>query len=1073
MNKKEKELEKSLLCDCKPLVKLSKTNPKRKSKFSIKKAVAVFAVTALVGYVAFLTSFVPANNSNSSAKAATTTSASYNVPTQTPTTNLTEPASGGSVATATPTADPRSSLTNPFIAIATEHFDATLSPRNLTAKIVKKDENNYTVTLSWTEPKIIESQNPGDLGFPGFNSINDFAGYEIFRYYVGDNTSGTSYDSFSSLINFGKESVLRTSYSFNLDAGTIRSATFLGFFVKSNFTTGGLIGKITGSDKKYSNIAYLDVRDPSKITSGSTDTPTSSSAPTGIAGFFNNTIRNVMTGFFAAADVVLVSTIKSFGSWLIQTVAFDMNIGADSAIQNGWNAMKNLANIIFAFLLMYIAIANIANYKIDTYAIKKVLPRFIFAVIAINLSFWIIQQFLIAVQFVQMSILGAIKDTSGIGQAWQSLFDPTKYGLSETTFVTSIDIWSVLPSFFLYLIILVLFIAALGFLLLYLFFRILIIWLLIIVSPVAISFSVLKGTEKYWNQWWETLLNLLLVGPLVAICLLLATLVLTSSSGATDLLTIFNLSGGDTTTAQALTGSKIGKLLLATLLMFASVIVPNSISGKIIPSGEKFMRGALGFGVGAGLGLQSNLIRAGGASLGAGALALGNLTKSGRLKTIGQTLIQNKGFNPVRTWKGLTAGLAEKEKYVQGNIDKNWKARLGVIGQTPLGKLAGIEALGEKRAEDIIERATTLAKWTPKGIAQKLLIKGDDGVIRNSRGFLPTRRDLDDDEAARTAIDFKKDTPLSPESREQLLQLEQDIKNGTGVNYGPGKSLHGIYRNDKDEIAATTTPSISGTRTRERALTNAQNTQAKLHSMANDTKVRKLAEDLAAATDPNPATQQRIDQIVNSLINDRNTSNTAGIDINRIADAALRSRFSNTINQAQTLAAQVRQNTTEAVNAEFDSQRPYIERYRNPSVRTAEAGDLNEILNKLTRTQDPTVRRQVLSQPDMLERVKRLAYTPADIRTFTSNPTRAIDILSVRQRALETAQAVEAPSGQVRADGSAISHLDEAFERIKADRERAKGTALDQKEEDIARGEARQAVEKAQSERIFRQTFPI
>ncbi len=77
-------------------------------------------------------------------------------------------------------------------------------------------------------------------------------------------------------------------------------------------------------------------------------------------------------------------------SWLISPDwTFGDFMGLRPTLHNLWVFVSNTVYVIFAAMLIVVAIANIFGQS-DSYAIKKMLPRFIIAVIMVPFTWWMV-----------------------------------------------------------------------------------------------------------------------------------------------------------------------------------------------------------------------------------------------------------------------------------------------------------------------------------------------------------------------------------------------------------------------------------------------------------------------------------------------------------------------------------------------------------------------------------------------------------------------------------------------------------------------------------------------------------
>src|SRR5690606_10686988 len=78
----------------------------------------------------------------------------------------------------------------------------------------------------------------------------------------------------------------------------------------------------------------------------------------------------------------------------------------DSVMYYMWNAMRNIANILFIIGFLIIIYSQATSIGISNYGIKRLLPRLMIAAILVNISYWIV-----AIGVDASNIIGvAIKD---------------------------------------------------------------------------------------------------------------------------------------------------------------------------------------------------------------------------------------------------------------------------------------------------------------------------------------------------------------------------------------------------------------------------------------------------------------------------------------------------------------------------------------------------------------------------------------------------------------------------------------------------------------------------------------
>jgi hypothetical protein len=205
-----------------------------------------------------------------------------------------------------------------------------------------------------------------------------------------------------------------------------------------------------------------------------------------------------------------------------------------SAAYQVWDNLRTLANVMFVIAFMVIIFANVLQFNIETYTIKKMLPRLVAAVILVQFSF---------------IISAAIVDASNIlGDGISSLLTlPVHDTLKSAATGNAVGSGSTGPGVLSYMggileagiaigtaTLLVgvptLVIAAIGALisaigvLFTIIVRRLIITMLVIAAPLAFALWILPNTERYFKMWLSNFIKVALMYPIIMFILSAAAL---------------------------------------------------------------------------------------------------------------------------------------------------------------------------------------------------------------------------------------------------------------------------------------------------------------------------------------------------------------------------------------------------------------------------------------------------------------------------------------------------------------------------------------------------------------------
>lgn len=330
-------------------------------------------------------------------------------------------------------------------------------------------------------------------------------------------------------------------------------------------------------------------------------------------------------GAQAAGNIVVDTVVKKVLEvvaniilWMIQTVgslaALAMHLLIAVAQFNqfttfppvvvGYNVIRDIANMFFIVGLLIIAGATVLNLK--EYGWTKWLSKLIIMAFLVNQAKFITGFLIQSSQVVMLTFVNAFKDamfgnfTNMLGLTKILQFNDTAATASgDTQIVISLIAGLV------FVVIAFIVIAAITWTLTV---RVVYLWILTIMSPMAYALRVTHWTQSYASKWWSTFGKFLVSGPIIAFFLWLA-MWMSNSIGTPGNSTI-----GDQVSAYATgTIAKVGtgfsteffnfqdlaQFVIAITFLFLALQQANELGGmasagakRISDSGFKFARGA-------------------------------------------------------------------------------------------------------------------------------------------------------------------------------------------------------------------------------------------------------------------------------------------------------------------------------------------------------------------------------------------------------------------------------------------------------------------------------------------------
>lgn len=244
-------------------------------------------------------------------------------------------------------------------------------------------------------------------------------------------------------------------------------------------------------------------------------------------------VYNIFYGGVAHAEEVKLAMdhVLDLFSWIIMTVAtlflkltvfilsFIIELGGyngylDSpAVNIGWVMVRDIANMFFVAILLLIAFGTILG--IEQYEWRKMLVKFVLAAILVNFSRIICGVIIDAAQVVMVTFVNGVAATAGGNlinafSADQILKLSPSVGQNDSVQSKEVFMASVLA-----LVFSAVMMATMGVYLFMLLARMIVLWVLIVLSPLAFVLSVVPQTQKYASQWWDQFGNNVISGPII------------------------------------------------------------------------------------------------------------------------------------------------------------------------------------------------------------------------------------------------------------------------------------------------------------------------------------------------------------------------------------------------------------------------------------------------------------------------------------------------------------------------------------------------------------------------------
>lgn len=200
----------------------------------------------------------------------------------------------------------------------------------------------------------------------------------------------------------------------------------------------------------------------------------------------------------------------------IRPAIFDEGSDAVGAKQ-AWSFFRDIANVIFVLLFLWVIFSQVSSIGISNYGIKKILPKLIVGAVLVNLSFYICQLAVDLSNILGFTLKEALEGAvygvggsssnsaiaSGLGAAVAGILVLTGTVLFAALAVSIPTLLSLMLVLLVVLVILIVRQAAIV--------------LLISIAPLAFAAWLLPNTESLFKKWVSMFRGLLMVFPIISL----------------------------------------------------------------------------------------------------------------------------------------------------------------------------------------------------------------------------------------------------------------------------------------------------------------------------------------------------------------------------------------------------------------------------------------------------------------------------------------------------------------------------------------------------------------------------
>jgi hypothetical protein len=224
------------------------------------------------------------------------------------------------------------------------------------------------------------------------------------------------------------------------------------------------------------------------------------------------TIAVLVMGVFGALDSLVISALVNISKY--------NNFIHEEAIKNAWVIVRDLSNMFFILVLLVIAFATIL--RIESYSMKRWLPKLLIMAVLINFSRTICG---LIIDFAQVIMLTFVNTWATNGGDFVDMTKMVTYFKGNFTKNFTTNDWSVLKVV-VGMIIGIMFLVVSGIVLLttlaIFIMRVIMLWIYIVLSPIAFLMSAFPAGQQYASRWWNDFIKQVTIGPILAFFIWLA-----------------------------------------------------------------------------------------------------------------------------------------------------------------------------------------------------------------------------------------------------------------------------------------------------------------------------------------------------------------------------------------------------------------------------------------------------------------------------------------------------------------------------------------------------------------------
>jgi len=480
---------------------------------------------------------------------------------------------------------------------------------------------------------------------------------------------------------------------------------------------------------------------------------------------------------------------------------------SSAAVVKGWVVVRDIANMSIIIFLLVIAFGIML--RVESYGNRRLLARLLLMAVLVNFSKTICGFFIDISQVIMLTFVNGFKFITGASLV-QSMQLNKMMALGTPKDGNNVTLLKSLAALVLSALFMFTIFAVIVVILMTLIWRIVNLWMLVILSPLAFIGSAVPFLQSFYNDWYKKFLNFLINGPLLAFFLWLALTIMNglqqvnstnpadqAASGVKIAVAEAGDSLGEQLT-QAFTGGNILILLISIGLLVGSLVLSAGfgavMAGKAVGMLKSGTVGALKKGLKYTAKAQDTALGVTSSALFGRNLSVGRAVTSGKRAATRQLARAGQWYHEAGQRSAETGGVvgmgfrAVANRMQGGSLGTG--TLQGSIAETRERKAVQERGLEQARTQDSLRQAAaqySILQKKASALDPKEQLAGEQAELLGMKSDQQVTQE--DVSAAKARLDQLKGDAVGVLSADDMRQASQGLGLDQNFEFDPASSV--------------------------------------------------------------------------------------------------------------------------------------------------------------------------------------------------------------------------------------------------------------------------------------------